>query len=161
MFDIVVGSILAFGSVLCCFFFFLGGSYIGMFCTVITLIIGLFFVGKSIFGDSSKNVEEEIESETCYGVLQYYTNDVSAQVLVYVPSIGNVKMIPYEFGSTEHYAIGTCFVLSYQQDTFEVEELISYGDVPEDIRSSLVVYPNPNQVVSEEPKLYSSLEQNS
>lgn len=161
MFDIVLGSILAFGSVFFCFLFFLGGSYIGMFCTVITLIVGIIFIGKSIFGDSSKSEsKEEIESETCYGVLQYYTSDHSAQILLSFPSTNETKMIPYSFEEDENYAIGTCFVISYSDGTYDVEDLIAYGEVPEEIRGSLVVYPNPN-VVQEEPKIYSSIEQNS
>ena len=167
MSEVILGAVWSFLSILFCFLFFLSGSYIGMFAMAFSLAFGLFLVGSGLRKNSSSEEEnekgeEEGNTEECYGVLQYYTSSTYAEILVYVPSLNRTMMISKECVSEDGpFAVGTCFSITMSNSQFEIEEVISYSDIPEESRSLLVVYPNPNSEVLEGPTIYSSLEQNS
>ncbi len=172
MFEIILGAVWSFFAILICFLCFLGGSYIGMGLSVLAVCGGVFFVFKGLKNNSKTDEEIEAEEEgivvednatyeECYGVLQQYLDNVHVKLLVYIPSLNKSIFQTFELEEGEEtYTPGSCFVITYDQKSLEIEGTISYSDIPEEYRSFLVVYSSPTVASTEEPVLYTSASEN-
>lgn len=173
MFEIILGAVWSFFAILICFLCFLGGSYIGMGLSVLAVCGGVFFVVKGLKNNSKTDEEIEAEEsgeevsdsdesyEECFGVLQQYLDNVHVKLLVYIPSLNKSIFQTFELEEGEEtYTPGSCFVITYDQKSLEIEGTISYSDIPEEYRSFLVVYSSPTATSTEEPVLYTSVSEN-
>ena len=173
MFEIILGAVWSFFAILICFLCFLGGSYIGMGLSVLGLAVGVFGVIDGLRKNSKTTAEIEEEEvaeiaeednttyEECYGVLQQYLDSVHVKLLVYIPSLNKSIFQTFELEDGEEtYTPGSCFVITYDQKSLEIEGTISYADIPEEYRSFLVVYSSPTATSNEEPVLYTSVSEN-
>ena len=174
MFEIILGAVWSFFAILICFLCFLGGSYIGMGLSVLAVCGGVFFVIKGL--KSNSKTDEEIEAEEaeengeevtaanyeeCFGVLQQYLDTVHVKLLVYIPSLNKSVFQTFELEEGEEvYQPGSCFVITYDQKSLEIEGTIAYSDIPEECRKFLVVYSTPAVQTVEEPVLYTTTSEN-
>lgn len=173
MFEIILGAVWSFFAILICFLCFLGGSYIGMGLSVLAVCGGVFFVVKGLRSNSKTDEEIEAEEsgeevpdsdesyEECFGVLQQYLDSVHVKLLVYIPSLKKCIFQTFELEEGEEtYTPGSCFVISYDKKSLEIDGTISYSDIPEEYRKFLVVYSTPVAPSVEEPVLYTSVSEN-